>query len=762
MSAANSDTLETSSNEQESSFDPREYVRILLAYKWLILGITLVVGSGVILWTVKQAKVYEAACTIEYDPNPSRPLGEESDDANGGFWMNREFYSTQNKIIGSRVVAESVVTKLGLHKNAGFMTIPRERRRAWAGVSTETAAQVLQSRTTIEQLKDTRIVNIRVRDEDAVRAAQLSNAIADAYIDKMMNDRLGSTVYALEWLSTQLDKVRRDLDASETALFQFRQDENVLDVSMEHRKTTQARIIEESHLRLSTSRARRIEMGAKLRTLRESNRDDPMAVHASMVDSNPSIGSLRSSIQTKIAERESLGVRYGENHPKIRSVDGELTILRNQMRGQIDGLIGAAEAELREAQNIESSLQGELERQSAEGHSLNQHEIEYNSLLRARENNSKLYGRLLERTTETDLTRLLRVAYVRLLDRALTPQTAVSPRFAVNAAAGVGAGLALGLLFAFALTKLDRRIRSVEEAEALGLTILGILPAVGDTNSRAKRKRRGRNKRSARVPTTQTDLVVHMQPQSSAAECCRTIRTNLAFMSADKPIRAILVTSSSPAEGKTTVAVSLATSLAQSGKRVLLVDSDLRRPRIHRTFGISGASGVTSVLVGEKTLQEAAIPTVVPNLDVLPCGPTPPNPAELLHSSRFRDLLNEALSLYDRVVFDSPPLGAVTDAAILAPQLDTTILVVKSQQTTRDAITSALRQLRDVKARFAGGILNDVDLTGSHYGYGYGSYYYYYRREGYYTSDAELAAHGETRLDDASVDEAVSSPPDRD
>jgi len=209
------------------------------------------------------------------------------------------------------------------------------------------------------------------------------------------------------------------------------------------------------------------------------------------------------------------------------------------------------------------------------------------------------------------------------------------------------------------------------------------------------------------------------------------VRTNLAFMGMRGGLRSFVVTSAAPREGKSTVVINLATSIAQSGKKVLLIDTDLRRPRLHRTFSVAPALGVTSVLIGDAPLDEAIKATQVPRLDVLPCGPIPPNPSELLHTEQFRQLLATALAKYDHVIFDSPPLGAVTDAAIIAPQLDGVLIVVKSQSTTREAVRGAVRQLRDVSANILGAVLNDVDLNSGRYGE---SYYYY--RSGYYTADS--------------------------
>ena len=229
------------------------------------------------------------------------------------------------------------------------------------------------------------------------------------------------------------------------------------------------------------------------------------------------------------------------------------------------------------------------------------------------------------------------------------------------------------------------------------------------------------------------DLYVLSHPQSSAAECCRAIRTNILFMTPDKPARTLLITSAGPQEGKTTVAVNLAITLAQSGLRVLLVDTDMRRPRLHKVFGIpSSSNGLSRAIVAECDVFEVIRETGVPNLSLLPCGACPPNPAELIHAERFRGIVGELAKKFDRVIFDSPPVGAVTDAAILSRLTDGTVLVAKGRQTTRDSLTRAYRQVYgDGQVNVLGCILNDLDLSQrGQYGYYYYSRYgYYYRQE---------------------------------
>lgn len=731
-----------------SVLDLREYLRLLWAYKWLILAVVTAATVVALFWTLRQPKIYQATCTIEYDPNPPSPLGREVEDvANpaGSFWMSREFFSTQNRVIASRTVSDRVVRELGLHQDPTFFYLTEDEREGWAGATVDQAAEELRARLTVEPIEDSRLVAIQITDRNRERAATLANAIAHAYIEKTLEDRMGSTVSALEWLGNQLDTLRGQLGESELALHHFKIEHNILSVSMEDRQNLVAADITHFNEALTQARTRRIELQARYVRIQAAAQGDTPEEAAAAFPENSTLSGVREALRAKIGEREGLAARYGPNHQRMLALDAEIADLRRQLAEEIGGIVRAAHADTTEIRHIESGMRAALDEAHNAGLELNLREIEYSRLNRERENNSKLYDLVLERTTETDLTRMLRTTHARLLDRALQPDVHVSPSLSTNLAAGLGIGLVLGLGLAVLLGRLDRRLKSVALIEALGLTILGILPRIEEGQEVQPAYARGKRRRKPPTPDLDKnrDLFVHTHPMSAAAECCRTIRTNLTFMSADDPIRTMVITSASPREGKTTVTVNIAITLAQSGKRVLMVDTDLRRPRIHRAFGISGARGVTSVIAGQERIQDVAVASGIPNLDIIPCGPIPPNPSELLHTARFKELVEEALLHYDRVIFDSPPLGAVTDAAVIAPQLDAVLLVVKSHHTTRDALSSALRQLRDVGANVVGGVLNDVDPKRKGYAYGGADqYYYYYRREGYYYAEDDADVEG--------------------
>ncbi|MBN8615198.1 MAG: polysaccharide biosynthesis tyrosine autokinase [Deltaproteobacteria bacterium] len=719
-------------NAKGESFDLRTQVLILWAHKWVVLLVAIVVAGGVAFWTLRQPRIYEAGCTIEYDPTPPRPLGTKVEDVSSPLlnaFSNREFYETQNRIIGSRVVAEMVVRRLGLHRDADFLGVPAERRDGFQGATVEEAAEAVRGGLLVAQERDTRLVNIRFRDRDPERAQRIANAIADAYIEKTMNDRMSSTVSALEWLGTQVDELEGELHQADEALHHFKQEHDVLSLSMEDRQNLIANDIELLSRSLTETHVHRIELQSRVSQLRQAVETDPLTAATPAIEALQSVQELRATLRLKQAEMEALRTRYGAAHPQMVALQTEVDSIRRDLEVEIRTVLRASEAELRETQGTERGLQGALTRANQQGMELNHWEMEYGHLVRERDSKAAIYDLVLKRSAEADLTRMLRVTHVRVVDRALVPRSSVAPRVTLNLSAGILAGLLLGIVVALLAERSDRRIRNLEDIEALGLAVLGLVPRIGAATATGPRRRRQTAQASANK-----DLIAHHQPMSGVAENLRTIRTNLSFMGADGGLRAFVITSASPREGKSTVAINLAITLAQSGKRILLVDTDLRRPRVHRAFGLTARRGVTTALVGEAKAMDVVLTTEVPGLDIVACGPIPPNPSELLHTDAFRHFVEAVRDKYDHVMFDSPPLGAVTDAAILAAQLDGVIVVVKSQSTTREALRVTARQLNDVGARVLGAVFNDVDLSHGRYGEGT---YYYYRREGYYTSDTD-------------------------
>ncbi len=415
-----------------------------------------------------------------------------------------------------------------------------------------------------------------------------------------------------------------------------------------------------------------------------------------------------------------LSQRYESRHPTLLQAQAELEAARTDLQREIDHIVDASETEYRATTESELRSSNALfEDVRLEAFNINKREIEYKKLDREAKNNSELYDLVLKRLKETDLTSLLKTNNIHLLDASIVPTSPIKPSRTKNTLFAAVAGLLAGFALAFIQEKLDNTFKGQDDIQnTLGIAFLGIVPSIVDPEAL------GSSKQSASA----RDIYVHTHPKSSVAECCRTVRTNLLFMSPDRPLRKLLITSSGPQEGKTTVATSLAIAMAQSGNRVLLIDTDMRRPRLHRAFGIPNDIGLTSTVVGEASIDDAIKATEVPNLSVLPCGPLPPNPAELLHAERFKKLVDLLASKFDRLIFDSPPIGAVADAVVLSTQVDATLLVLRAGKTTYEMGRRAVDGLFGVNAFVAGSVLNNLDLESQSYGY----YYYYYYRHGYY------------------------------
>jgi len=727
---------------EEPEFDLREVLHALREYKWLIAAITAVVLVAGTVWTLRTPKIYEAVTTVEYDPNPSRPLGGEVQDVAdpiGNFWATREFFGTQNLVIGSRDVAERVVRKLGLHEDPSYLTQDDDTPGETGNL--EATALALQSSLTVEPVPDTRLVQIFARDVKPERARLIADTVADSYVEKTIEDRLESTERAKDWLEGQLATLRAELEEAELALHSFKKGHNVLSVSMEDRQNLVASDVQTTHEKLTEIRNQRIALEARLNRLKASLGKGPGQIDPALLADDSTLGDLMTELRSKRQERSALTVQYGEQHPTMKTLNQEIEALEAQLAAEKAEIIASAELDVRQAQAVEQGLRAAAGDAHAAGLELNLREIEYRRLNHERDNKAKLFEIVSQRLTETDLTRMLKTTHVRVLDRALLPVAPVSPNLIKNVATSLLAGLLLGLAAAFVASRLDHTIRSVESVEGLGLPVLGVIPHLTRKQSPAKADARS-GPQQVRPAETREELIVVDEPMSPAAETFRMIRTNLTFMSPDDPLRSLVITSALPFEGKTTIASNLAISLAQFGRSVLLVDSDLRRPRLHRVLEVDNGVGLTTLIGGGTPLDTALHRTKIDGLSVLTSGPIPSNPSELLHSAAFARVKEELLQHFDYVLFDSPPMGAVTDAAILAPQVDGVLLVVRAGKSTLHAVSGARKQLKSVSAHLLGAILNNADLRIKGYGYGAGVGPYAYRSAGGYApieEDADAA-----------------------
>jgi capsular exopolysaccharide synthesis family protein len=560
---------------------------------------------------------------------------------------------------------------------------------------------------------------VAVQDEDPQRAALLANEVAEAYMAENLALKLRMTDTATEWLEDRRLELEKTSNTSELAVHTFKMDADLLSTSMEDPESIIKQRIDGYSNKLTEVRTKVAGLKARVESihlLRKQARDDATWAEALPGAKDSSIQTLKTRWVEQRAVCAELAERYLEEHPKMLECQRKLAVVREDFVRSLENLVRAAEMELAQAVAEERNLAKLLDETKAEGFQVQKRLIELDRLRRESDNNRRLYELVLKRLKDIELSGLLRTSNVRLLDAARPSYAPVSPNVRKNLALGLALGLVLGALAVLALELAENTVSSQADVEdRLQLPFLGFVPRIEDD---------GKGK----------DLFFHRMPRSSVAECWRAIRTNLLFMSPDQPFKTMLVTSSGPQEGKSTTCINLGVAMAQSGNRVLLLDTDMRRPRLHKAFGVSNEVGISSLVVGEGSLERALKSTEVAGLFVLPCGPVPPNPAELLHTQAFAELLRTVGGQFDRIILDSPPLNAVADSAVLATQVDGVVMVVKAGRTNREQARRAVRALQDVQARIFGAVLNDIDPADRKYNTYYSAY-----RGGYGDTQDEAA-----------------------
>jgi succinoglycan biosynthesis transport protein ExoP len=458
----------------------------------------------------------------------------------------------------------------------------------------------------------------------------------------------------------------------------------------------------------------RLSHESEYRSLKSLLKREKSPLALSLMVNNALLQQMREGLSLKIRTRVDLKQTYLEQHPKVIEVNSQIAQFETQILGEVDNELRRRKLVFELSVARESELAAGLSGRTAAALDLGEQEGEYNRLQREVETRRTVYEYLLQRLQETDIIQELQVNNVQIIDPSMAKRKPVKPNVGLNIALAIIVGLFGGVSLALFFEYMDNSIKTREEVEALGMPFLGIIPSVTDDTGRPLENQRERY------------LYSMKNPKSAFSEFMRNIRTNILYMrpTSGNGAQRILVTSAGPREGKTTTSVNLGITMASGNRRVLLIDADLRRPSLHKAFGLSNERGFSDILTGRWNAETVPMMTEQKGLFVIPSGPRPPNPAELLSGKRIEEVLKKLGSLFDVIILDSPPVAAVTDAVVLAQNVDGVVLVVKSFKVGRDLVLQAKRQLEDVDAVLYGVALNDFDIQRKRYGYYY--YYTYY------------------------------------
>ena len=717
---------------EDDTLDLVRYWRAMARSKWPILALAVAVGVLATLFANSLQPTYRSTATVLIESNKPKLVSIEEVYSQLST-STAAFYQTQVEILKSRELAMRLVRRMKLTEHPALD--PRKRPppawqawvpgdllpQDWFDGSAKVAAlpEVIEAGViasvmrglTVVPVRNSQLIRISFDSESSELSAQLPNALAELYIEADLEARLKMTQKATSWLTGQSADLRKKLSESEQALQQFREREKIIDAKgLSQSGATKQ--LEEMQKSLNDARTRRAEAEIIYNQVAVQGKSQDNLVALPAMQKNALI--LQSKTQEAEAEKKlnEAARRYGAEHPRLIAADAELKTARENLRKQVAAVVQSVTREFELAKAHESGTERNFNAARGEIQNINRKEFQLASLEREVATSRQFYDMFVQRFKETNISGEMQSAIARVIDPAMAGGPSGPNRqriilISILVALVVGAALAL------LIERLNNTLKTSHDVESkLGFPVLGVLQIT--------KVKRGQ----------QLERVFLEDSQTSFAEAIRTIRSGVMLSSLDSPTKIVVITSSIPEEGKTTVAVNLGFALAQV-KKTLLIDSDMRRPRIGKVLGGKASGlllGLSELCAGEAPLDKCIYPIAGTNLQVLPAGRVPPNPLELLASHRFTELIDELSRMFDVILIDSPPTQLVSDAMVLSRLATEVVYVVKADDTPYPLARVGLKRLRRVNAPIVGVVLNqlDVEKADRYYGEysGYGKRYY--------------------------------------
>ena len=730
-------TTEASSDAASEELNPREVWRALKRRKLALLTPVAMITLGVFFWAKQQTPLYTGEALLHVQTRDAQVIQVEG--VVEEMIADPATIESEVEFLSSPAFSQRIVEKLGLMSDPEFAPwlqesepdpigtvlgllnpmryIPEDWLRSddaqtAPALDPETmqlnaAARNVSGRLTVEQVGRSYVVSLQFLSEDPAKAASIANAMAEEYLASQVQEKYAAAERATKWLSEKIDELRAEMLAAEAKIVEYRSNNNLVNTSTENPLTLQ---FFQLNTQLALAQAERAEAEARLSQAR-SMLDSSGAETAALVLGSPLMDNLRTQETELMRELSEMSSVYGEKHPVMVNLRSELGSIRSKMQDEVRRIVQDFENEVSVATAREQELINSMDRVRGDAARADLAGVELSALEGEVTTNRELFTAFLTRFREIVEQQGLEEADAKILSMAVVPNAPSHPQIMLLSTIALGASLVLGVLLVFLIERWDADygFRSADEIQAaLGARALALVPDL------SRRETQG---------SAAEDYILQ-KPHSAYAEAVQRIRTSLFLADSERPPKTILVTSSVPLEGKSTIAASLARQSAASGLKVILIDADLRRPRLHEVMGFPNENGLSEVLTGRANPEVAIRRDEKSGLDFLPAGSGVASPPDLFRSSTMRILLEETAAYYDLVIIDTPPIAAVSDSFTLSSLVDKAIYVLRWEQTPRNVALAGIRQLAEAGADIAGIVLSRVDLK-KHARYGYADSGYY-------------------------------------
>jgi len=728
-------------NTEESSIDLREYLHIIKKRRWAIITVLIITVSIVAIASLFMEPTYKATAVIQIERENSKVLSFEEIYAIDA--TQQTFYQTQVKLIKSRSIARKVIEKLGLQQNPEFSNT---KRYSWKdrikeifkfGAKDKNKPEIdrdlaktnaILASLIVEPERNSQIINISFISRNPKFSANVANTVAESFVESRLEAKYLTAKQAYDFLNSQIKQLMSDLATKEQEMQIYAKDKEIL--SLDDSENIIVMQLVELNAEYTRVKARRIEKEAIYRGLMSVSADSiPEVINNQLIQQ---LKAEYASLEREYAEKSK---KFKTEWPEMIQLKSKLDQAKQRLDKEINDIVGkvrnSSRAEYQTGLKQEQSIQEMLDQQKDKTANLHKDAIIYNNLKTEVDNKRALLQALTKRQNEAGVSadiKELGSTYVQIVDRAEIPQRAYKPNKRLNILLSIVVGLMLGIGFACFFEYMDNSIKSREDVERyLHLPTIGVIPSLNSINEHSAYKYGYEEYLGSRNQSLSKSIekIVYTNSKSSISEAYRSLRTSILLSSPHSPPKSILVTSSQPKEGKTATVINISIALSQLNKKVVIFETDLRRPRISKVFKMYNRIGISNFLAGSIDANRIVFRTEIPNLFIIPSGLPPPNPAELLAAIKMDRLIEGCKRSFDFIIMDSPPLLAVTDAQILANKADRVVLVVHAGVTSRHPVKLGREKIHN--AKIIGVVLNRINLN--EHGYYYQHYYKYSSKE---------------------------------